>query len=412
MLHGPLPSLPRADALYDRALSCLPGGNSRTTLFVAPHPPYVERGEGCHLIDVDGNRLIDLQNNYTALVHGHAHPYVTAAARDAMAKGASFGLPTRAEIDLAQELSRRVPAGERWRFANSGTEAVMIAIRLARAATGRDAILRFEGCYHGSADAVVAAGAPGITAGVAADVITVPVGDVEALDAALEQHDERIAAVLFDAMPNRAGLRPAAPSFVQHLREVTAQRGILLIQDEVLTFRVGLGGLHPTYGITPDIVTLGKIIGGGFPIGAVGGRADVMAHFDPRSPGSVGHGGTFSANPVSMRAGLAALQLLLSEEIERLNALGDVLRSRLADQGWIVTGHGSLLRIHVPDGERLWWQLYQEGVALAVNGLGCLSTPMDARVVDQVASAFGRVSEQRAQHIDISNDAAVSAAQE
>lgn len=387
----PLLALPVADRLYERALRSLPGGNSRTTLFIAPRPPYVERGEGYRLYDVDGREIIDLQNNYTALIHGHAHPEVTAAAVAAAQAGASYGLPTAGEIDLAQELARRVPAGERWRFTNSGTEAVMIAIRIARAATGRDAILRFEGCYHGSADAVVAAGAPGIPAATAQDSITVPVGDREALDAALERHGDRLAAVLFDAMPNRAGLRPADPEFVRHLRGATRERDILLIHDEVLTFRVARGGLQSVYGLTPDVVTLGKVIGGGFPVGAVGGRADIMERFDPRGLVPVGHGGTFSANPVTLAAGLKALELLTDAALERVNALGDLLRSRLDQQGWTVTGRGSLLRIHVDQPEQLWWRLYGEGIAIAVNGLLCTSTAMDRGVIHHVADVFERL---------------------
>jgi glutamate-1-semialdehyde 2,1-aminomutase len=377
-----------SDELYAAALGALPGGNTRTTLFVAPHPPYARRGQGYRLEDEDGHRVIDLQNNYTSLIHGHAHAAVTAAAIAALQDGSAFGLPTRHEIALAAELSARVPAGERWRFANSGTEAVMMAIRVARAATGRPAIVRFAGSYHGTYDAVVPAGAPGVAA---SSGIELPVGDAGALLAALDAHGDRIAAVVFDAMPNRAGLRPASPEFVALLRRETERRSILLIQDEVLTFRIARGGLHGTYGIRPDLIALGKLIGGGLPVGAVGGREDLMAHFDPRRPGAVGHGGTFSANPVTLRAGLAALSAWDDRAIERLNALGDRLRATLAEQGWTVTGRGSLLRVHVPDPPALWWELYRAGVLIAVNGLACLSTPMDEDALAQVADAFSTV---------------------
>jgi glutamate-1-semialdehyde 2,1-aminomutase len=404
-------ALPAADGLYDRALAVLPGGNSRTTLFIAPRPPYADHGAGCRLTDVDGHEVVDLQNNYTALIHGHAHPVVTAAAVSAAQRGASFGLPTRYEVELAEVLNARMGSDRRWRFANSGTEAVMVAIRAARAFTGRDAVLRFDGAYHGSADVVVAGGAPGIPAGVARDSVVVPVGDREALDRALDEHGDRLACVVFDAMPNRAGLRPAAPAFVDHLREATRERGILLVQDEVLTFRVAPGGLHALYGIEPDLVTLGKVIGGGFPVGAVGGRAEVMEVFDPRRRAAVGHGGTFSANPVTLAAGLAAMELFGADEVDRLNGLGQRLRDRLAAQGWTVTGHGSLLRVHVPDHEDLWWRLYRRGVAIAVNGLACLSTPMDDAVVDEVAGAFAAVAEETGHAPDDRvNDAASHAA--
>ncbi|MBB4662005.1 aspartate aminotransferase family protein [Conexibacter arvalis] len=387
-------SLPLADQLHERAVRSLPGGNTRTTLFVPPHPPYAAKGSGCRLVDVDGNVLVDLQNNYTALIHGHANREIAAAANAAIAEGASFGMPTRHEIELAELLCERVAIADRWRFANSGTEAVMVAIRLARAVTGRAAVLRFAGAYHGSADVVLAAGAPGVPAGVSADVVEVPVGDLPALLAALDEHGERLACVLFDAMPNRAGLRPAEREYVRTLRAETARRGILLLQDEVLTFRVAHGGLQSLYDCEPDITTLGKVIGGGFPIGAIGGRAEIMEAFDPARDGAVGHGGTFSANPVSMRAGRVAMELLTRAEIERLNALGEQLRKALAEQGWTVTGLGSLARVHVDDPAQLWWRLYREGVLIAANGLLCLSTPMDEAVVDHVAGAFERVAGQ------------------
>jgi glutamate-1-semialdehyde 2,1-aminomutase len=382
-----------SDALHARALAHLPGANTRTTVYVAPHPPYARSGSGYVVWDEDGHELIDLQNNYTSLIHGHAHPGVTAAAVAAIQDGTAFGLPTRHEIALAAELGARVPAGERWRFANSGTEAVMIAIRAARAYTGRDAILRFDGAYHGAYDAVVAAGAPGIPASVAGDVVVAPVGDADALLTALEAHGERLAAVLLDTVPSRAGLRPADPDYVALLRAETERRGILLICDEVLTFRLGLSGAHGRYGLRPDLVTVGKLIGGGFPVGAVGGREDIMAVFDPRRPGAVGHGGTFSANPVTLRAGLAALEWWDESEIQRLNRLGDGLRAALRAQGWTVSGLGSLLRIHAPDPAALWWQLYGAGVLIAVHGLACLSTPMDAAVVERVEAAFAGVAD-------------------
>jgi glutamate-1-semialdehyde 2,1-aminomutase len=378
----------RMRSLHERALERFAGGNTRSTLFVPPHPPYAARAAGWEVVDEDGHSLVDLQSNYTALLHGHAHPVVTAAASEALESGASVGLPTRYEIALAEELTERVPAGERWRFMNSGTEAVMIAIRAARAASGRDAILRFAGCYHGSHEAVADAGARGVPAGVAQDVLSVPVGDTPALDAVLDEYGHRLAAVLFDAMPNRAGLRPATSAYVEHLRAETERRGILLICDEVMTFRVAYGGLHSLYEIRPDLVVLGKVIGGGFPVGAVGGRAEVMDAFDPRRADAVGHGGTFTANPVTMRAGLAALELFPREEVARLNRLGDRLREALAEQGWEVTGQGSLLRVHADDPAALWWRLYGEGVLLGTNGLACLSTPMDEDVVQRVIAAF------------------------
>ena len=377
-----------SDQLYERAQRFLPGGNSRTTVFVEPHPPYALRGEGCYVEDVDGHRTIDLQNNYTALIHGHAHPEVTAVAHKIIDQGASFGLPTEHEIAMAEKLAERIPWANRWRFANSGTEAVMMAIRLARAATGRDGILRFDGAYHGSYDAAMMPSAPGVAAAVAGDIHSVPVGDLAAAEAVLREHGERIACVLFDAMPNRAGLVPATQEFVDGLRAATSAQGVLWLQDEVLTLRVGYGGIHSLYGIEPDIVTVGKVIGGGFPVGGFGGSAELMDRFDPRQTGALSHGGTFSANPVTMAAGAKALDLYDRGEVDRLNALGDRLREGLAAGGWNVTGRGSLVRVHDAADERTWWSLYRAGVLLAGNGLACLSTPMDESVIATVEERF------------------------
>jgi glutamate-1-semialdehyde 2,1-aminomutase len=375
-------------ALYERAVGVLPGGNSRSTVFLAPHPPYARRGEGWRLIDVDGRELIDLSGNYASLVHGHAFPPAVQAATRALATGSAFGLPTAAEVELAECLAGRLPHAERWRFAGSGTEAVMLAVRAARAATGRPGLLRFEGCYHGNWDAVVPVGAAGVVRAAQSDVVSVPFGEESAFLAALERHGEGLACVLLDLMPNRAGLRPAEPAFVRLVREHTARLGIVLILDEVITFRLALGGMQESYGLTGDVVVLGKLIGGGLPIGALGGRAAVMDHFDPRRADAVAHGGTFSANPVSLRAGLAAVRALDAAAIERINALGERLRAGLEELGYAVTGRGSLLKLHVSDLPELWWRLYREGVAIAGGGLVSICTPMDDAVVDRALAAF------------------------
>ncbi|MGA9874473.1 MAG: aminotransferase class III-fold pyridoxal phosphate-dependent enzyme [Solirubrobacteraceae bacterium] len=382
---------PVARTLYERALRSLPGGNSRSTLWVDPHPPYAACGEGCEIVDVDGRRAIDLQNNYTALVHGHAFEPVTRAVVAALEEGSAFGLPTPSEIDMAECLVGRVGWAERWRFANSGTEAVMMAVRAARAVTGRDGLLRFSDCYHGSWDAVVPRVAPGVPEGAQRDVVEVTLGDGEAFVAALDEHEGRLAAVLLDLMPNYAGLRPLDSAFVRLVREQTTSRGIALVIDEVVTFRLAPAGLHSLYGIEGDLIVLGKMIGGGFPVGAIGGRASFMEVFDPRRGDAVRHGGTFSANPVTMRAGVAALEALQLPDIERIDVLGDRLRESLLERGWSVGGRGSLLKIGARDPTGLWWALYEAGVLIAGNGLACVSTPMDERVLERVLLAFERV---------------------
>lgn len=384
-------NLSTADSLHERALASLPGGNTRTTVHVPPRPPYAARGEGCELIDADGRRVLDLLNNYTALVHGHARPEIVEAAVGAIRGGSCFGLPSEGEIELAERMRTRIPSADKWRFANSGSEAVMMAIRLARAATGRSAILRFQGSYHGSYDAAMQTPARGVPASVEGEIVTVEIGDLEGLVAALDEHGPRLACVLFDAMPNRAGLRFVGPEFASALREQTRRHGVVLIQDEVITLRLAFGGLQSLCGIEPDITTVAKVIGGGFPIGGVGGGEDLMALFDPRGQNPVVHPGTFNANPVSMAAGAVALDLLTAGEIARINALGDRLRESLAQRGWEVSGQGSLLQVRAADPGALWWSLYGEGVLIAANGLMCISTAMGDAEVERALEAFDRV---------------------
>jgi glutamate-1-semialdehyde 2,1-aminomutase len=382
------------ERLYERADVRFPGGASRTTLYVDPHPPYAARGAGWRLIDTDGHELVDLHGDYSALVHGHAFAPVLAAATRALAEGSAFGLPTAAEVELAEHLAERVGWAPRWRFAGSGTEAVMTAVRAARAATGREVVVRFARCYHGAWDALAdldpARLARGVPAGATDAVVSVALGDGEDLLAALDRLEGQVACVLLDLMPNRAGLRPLERDFAHLVRAETARRGIVLILDEVITFRMGAGGAGRLWGVEGDLVTLGKVIGGGLPIGAVGGRPEVMDVFDPRRPDAVQAAGTFSANPVSMRAGLAALRALDAEAIARIDALGERLRAGLAEQGYEVTGRGSLLRLHSERLPELWWRLYREGVLIATTGLACVCTPMDDAVIDRVLAAFER----------------------
>lgn len=378
--------------LARRASRVMPGGNTRTTLFVPPSPPYAVAGEGCWVEDQLGHRVIDCNNNYTALIHGHAHPAIREATAEVGSHGTAFGLPTEHEVALAELLSARTGLAQ-WRFSNSGSEAVMTAIRAARAFTGRDLLIRFDGSYHGTYDAVVASGSPGVPAAIAAGTIALPQGDASAFDAAIDEHGPRIAAVLVDLMPNRAGLKPADAEFVNRVRTATRRVGALLVVDEVITFRLAEGGMHRRYGIEPDLVTFGKIIGGGYPVGAVGGTVDVMAVFDPRQH-EVAWGGTFSANPITTVAGLTALRAYGSDEIDRLNGMGDRLRTRLAAGGVPVSGAGSLLRVtHAGDPAQLWWDLYLAGVLAGTNGLMSLSTPMTEDDVVQIGDIITRVIE-------------------
>lgn len=422
-----------AKALHDRALASLPGGNTRTTVFMHPYPVYAARGAGARIWDTDGHELIDCIGNFTSLihghVHGHAHPALTEAAIRQIALGTAFGLPTESEIELAELLAARLPSVDQVRFTNSGTEAVMMALKAARAFTGRAKIAKCEGAYHGSYDyaevsldpvpgawgenaPVSIAYARGTPPKVLEDVVTIPFNDPEGAVSLIRAHGSELACVLVDPMPNRAGLVPADKAYLETLRAVTREVGALLVFDEVITFRLGYHGAQGLWGIDPDLTTLGKIIGGGFPVGAVAGRRDVMAVFDPtRGKPALPHGGTFSANPVTMRAGLAAMQLLDEAAFKHLDDIGEAVRAGIDTafrkhrlHGRAV-GAGSLLRVHVTDrpirdyrsayqspqeAERLRQfhiGLLNRGILAAGYGLMALCTPMGPAEVDRIIRA-------------------------
>jgi len=374
--------------LADRARAVIPGGTSRSTLFVPPAVPMVRSGQGAWLTDESGARILDCNNNYTALVHGHRFEPIVRAVTEALDEGTSFGLPTRREVVLAEHLRDRT-GYEQWRFCNSGTEAVMQAIRCARAVTGRDVVVRFHGSYHGTSDPVTDFDKPGVPHVEREAVVVLPQGDRSSLRELFDTTGPKIAAVLIDLLPNRAGLRPADPEFVDDVRRLTAHNGALMIVDEVITFRLTLGGLGPSYGITADLATFGKVIGGGLPVGALAGRTDVMAAFDASSGPRIAWGGTFNANPLTMAAGLAAVEAYDESAIDQLNARGERLRRRIGAAGVEVNGRGSLMRIvEDVDISDLWWGLYRRGVLVGTNALLALSTPMTDEDLDFAADAI------------------------
>ncbi|MGQ9574059.1 MAG: glutamate-1-semialdehyde 2,1-aminomutase [Thermoguttaceae bacterium] len=328
---------PRSRAAFARAQRLMPGGvNSPARAFraVGGQPIFFDHAEGAYLYDLDGNRYLDYIGSWGPMILGHRHPAVVEALEQALRKGTSFGAPTEAESDLAELIVQAIPSVQKLRLVNSGTEATMSAIRLARAYTGRQAIVKFAGNYHGHADSLlVAAGSsaaalgvpdsPGVTAGTAQDTLVLKYNDVEGLEAALARHGKRIAAVIVEPVAGNMGCVNPTPAFCTALRELTARCGALLIFDEVITgFRVAYGGAQSLLGIQPDLTTLGKIIGGGLPVGAYGGRAEIMDHVLPA--GRVFQAGTLSGNPLATAAGIATLKVLRDtnpyERLQRLSA--------------------------------------------------------------------------------------------
>jgi len=313
----------RKNGLWSRAQAVIPGGvNSPVRSFrsVGGEPFFVERGEGAYLYDTEGRRYVDYVLSWGPLILGHTHPVVTAAVELQLARGTSYGAPTEAEVELAERIVRMVPSVEMVRLVNSGTEATMTALRLARAATGRVLLLKFTGCYHGHADAfLVAAGSgvatlglpdsPGVSATAAAETLVLPFNDLDAVERVFGTRGHDIASVFVEPVVGNSGLIPPVHGFLEGLRAITERHGTLLVFDEVMTgFRVAAGGAQGRYGIEPDLTTLGKVIGGGLPVGAFGGRRDLMEQMAPAGP--VYQAGTLSGNPLATAAGNAQLRYL------------------------------------------------------------------------------------------------------
>jgi len=315
----------KSEELFTRAQKSIPGGvNSPVRAFrsVGGNPIFIARGDGSHIFDADGNEYIDYVGSWGPLLLGHRHPAILKAIEEALEIGTSFGAPTEREVELAEEIRDAVPSIEMVRLVNSGTEATMSAIRLARGFTGRDFTIKFEGCYHGHVDSLlVKAGSGMATLGIADTqgvprafcdtTIPLPFNSVQALEEAFQAHSDRIASVIVEPVAGNMGCVPPAPEYLQALRDITTRHGALLIFDEVMTgFRVARGGAQELYGIRPDLTTLGKVIGGGLPIGAYGGRADIMSRIAPLGP--VYQAGTLSGNPLAVSAGLAMLRNIKS----------------------------------------------------------------------------------------------------
>ena len=419
--------------LFDEASHRIPGGTSRLHYYHAPYPIYGKSAEGCRLTDVDGVERLDFLNCMTALIPGHGHPAIKAALHEQIELGTAWSEPAGDELDLARLVADRVETIEKIRFTNSGTEAVMYAIKLARAYSGRDRIAKFEGFYHGYYDhmqvsagpaaadpgpdraPVAVANSGGLAASVLDEVVVIPYNDPDALERILAEHAGTIGAFITDPLSNRAGFPRPRPGFLEFLREITRRYYIPLIYDEIISFRVGYGGAQGEYGGDPDLTTLGKVIGGGLPGGAVGGRGEIMDLLDPtRGAATVISGGTFSANPMTMVAGKAALEQLTPAEVDRLNHLGARLRDGanavFADAGENaqISGDGSVFRVVMnarpivdyrdtlrgaaPKARmsQLHLNLLDEGIIVSRDGLGGLSTPMGEPEIDDFIAALDR----------------------
>jgi glutamate-1-semialdehyde 2,1-aminomutase len=433
MMVDPSPSA----KLYARALRVLPGGVSRNTVLRKPHPLYADHAKGCRVTDIEGVERIDFANNMASLIHGHAHPEIVAAVTEQLSKGTAFTLATEIEIRYAEHLVGRNDAFEKVRFVNSGTEAVMGMLKAARAFTGRFKIAKVEGSYHGLYDyaevsqtaepsnwgsessPIAVPVAFGTPPGVLADVVVIPFNDPENAMRILDEHRGELAGVLLDPMPHRVGLVPASDAFVVALREWTEEDGSLLLFDEVITFRSSYGGAQEWYEVRPDLTAMGKLIGGGFPIGAIAGRADVMEVMNPLADKLLfPHSGTFSANPVTMTAGLTAMEMYDRDAVAYVNSLASLAIEGIEDAIAVtgaeacVTGAGSMFRVHMksdppksyrdvfvtPEESRrlnaLLDHLFDSGFMMINTCSATTSTAMGEREIDALVKAFAEGLEQ------------------
>ena len=409
----------------------MPGGDTRTTAHYLPYPAFMERGEGCRLFDVDGHTYLDFMNNFTSLIHGHAHPKIAAAVSEQARQGTAFAAPTQSQTQLAERVCRMVPSIEQVRFCSCGSEATLMAARAARAFTGKQKIMKMEGGYNGNHDLGELSLVPlqpeagpleapntllpdkGVALSSAEDTITVPFNEPEITRQLMKKHKDEVAAIILEPMLGGLGMIPPKPGYLNALRDITTENEVLLILDEVITLRLSPGGMQEIFDVKPDLTAAGKIIGGGLPIGAFGGRREIMQQFNPELPEFMWHASTFSGNPLTMAAGMAALDELTPEVYDRLNKLGDTLRDKFnaAFQETGIkgqaTGMGSLVNLHFNDQPmnnardsvqgffnagpltmHLHLAMIQRGIFPASRQMYCISTPMTEKEIDQAAGAL------------------------
>jgi len=422
---------PTSEAITQRSQAVFPGGDTRSSAHYGPYPLVMDKASGCQLTDVDGNQILDFMNNFTSLIHGHAHPDVVQAIQTQAPLGSAYAAPNLAQIELAELIVDRVPSIEQMRFTSSGTEGTLMAIRCARAATGRQKIMKMEGGYHGSYELAEVSLVPfpaergpiempasrpidgSFPDSVLADTVICPYNEPTHARRLIEHHGSELAAVIVEPVLGSMGMVPATREFLEALREATSRQGIVLIFDEVITLRLDTGGAQSIYDIVPDLTCMGKIIGGGLPIGGVGGRRELMQLFSPERENPVMHASTFSGNALTMAAGLAAMRAYEAKDVERLNRLGERLRDGFNEaflQAGIrgqATGCGSLSNIHFTDEpindsrdalagmgaaghipRLLHLSMLRRGIMSASRLMYCVSTAMTEAEVDTAIGAL------------------------
>jgi glutamate-1-semialdehyde 2,1-aminomutase len=344
---------PESEAAYLAAAKSMPGGNTRTVLFYPPYPLTLSGGDGCYVTDIDGHRYVDFVTEQTAGLYGHSEPKIQAAVRSALDRGITLGGPTAGEAVLANMLTERFPALDLVRFTNSGTEANLLALQTARAVTGRDEVMAFEGSYHGS---VLSFGPYGRNMNIPLPWVMATYNDIDDTAAMIRERQNTLAAIIIEPMTGSGGCIPARPEFLKMLREISDELGIILVFDEVMSSRLGPAGYQGISGVTPDMMTMGKYLGGGLTFGAFGGRRDIMEHFNPETPGHLSHAGTFNNNVLTVAAATVGLsEVFTAAEAHRMNDAGNDLRHRLNERlghhgiAGQVTGYGSMMMLHLSD---------------------------------------------------------------
>jgi len=423
----------KSEQMSHRARKVFPGGDTRASAHYGPYPLVMEKAAGCHLVDADGHEIIDFMNNFTSLIHGHAHPAVVEAVSQQVASGSAYAAPSLNQIELAELIADRIPSIEQLRFCSSGSEATLMALRCARAHTGKQKIMKMEGGYHGSYELAEVSLVPypesrgtldhpvslpvdkSIPDSVLEDTVICPYNEPELAKHLISEHADELAAVIVEPVLGSMGMIPASKEFLQALRDETERLGIILIFDEVITLRLGAGGTQSIHGVNPDLTSMGKIIGGGLPVGGIGGKRELMQIFSPDVRENVFHASTFSGNALTMAAGLAAMSHYTDAEAKRLNRLGDKLRDGFnltLQQNGIrgqAVGLGSLTNLHLTDeplhdsrdslvgmvaaghiSSLLHLGMLRRGVMSASRLMYCISTPMGE---DEIASAITALNE-------------------